>query len=130
MCGSGLLTTSATSVSTSSAATFHIVIVDASCGFLHTGFQLSKPIADTETVISARIFARTLRNKVSPFCVIIVSSVFFLQYYCKKHSKRDVLLSRKERLNPKLIIIIPDPFPVTDTGVLPPPFEAQADLSR
>ena len=41
-----LLTTSATGVSSASAA-FHIIITNASGSFLHAGFQFSDPVADT-----------------------------------------------------------------------------------
>ena len=67
MCGSGLLTTSTTGVSTSSAATFHIVIVDASCGFLHTGFQLTDAIANTYTKTLTSIFIPTILYKAYTF---------------------------------------------------------------
>ena len=54
-----LLTTSATGVSSASAA-FHIIITNASGSFLHAGFQFSAPVADTASNAAARPVASAL----------------------------------------------------------------------
>ena len=74
MCGNGLLATSTTGVSASSA--FDIVIVNASGCFLHTRLQLPEPVTDTKSIIPVRIFVRTSRHKVLPFSMTVVRSVF------------------------------------------------------
>ena len=58
-----LLTTSATGVSSASAA-FHIIIANASGSFLHAGFQLTDTIAEADTEATARIAAAILRQEV------------------------------------------------------------------
>ena len=127
--GSGLLTTSATRVSTFS-ATFHIIIVDAARSFLHTGFQLSKPIADTKAEIPARIFTRTFRDKVNSFRVIIVSSLF-LYDIATINIQIKTFFFQERTAQPQAIIIISRTSSLqTDTRCTSPSVQAQTDFSR
>ena len=71
-----LLTTSATGVSSASAA-FHIIITNASGSFLHAGFQFSDPVADTDSKATARPFATALLHEVGSFRMVVVAPVFF-----------------------------------------------------
>ena len=54
-----LLTTSATGVSSASAA-FHIIIANASGSFLHTSFQFTNPVADADSKATTRPLAAAL----------------------------------------------------------------------
>ena len=129
MRGSGLLTTSATSVSTSS-ATFHIIIVDAACSFLHTGFQLSNPIADAKAKIPAWILARTFRDKVDSFRVIIVSSVFLYDIATINIQRKTFLFQERTAQSQAIIIVSRTSSLQTDTRCTSTSVQAQTDFSR
>ena len=104
----GLLTTSATGTSTFSAA-FHVIVIDASGCFLHTGFQFANPVADTKSKAAARPFTATLRQEVYALRMIVIASVL-LKYIIAVQVQAQTFFFHERTADPQTIIIITGTF--------------------